>query len=110
MELVSSEWLRKRGGLHDARVLDLRWAGPHFEISFDDVWSNDLDLPDGAAPGAMVLEDASLMEGDLSATGEGWVSGIAMEGNEVHLNFFYCPVLIFQVTRVHWRPAEQQTC
>ena len=110
MELVSSEWLKKRGGLHDARVLDARWAGGHFEISFDDVWSNDPSLPDGAAPGTMVLEDASLKEGDLSATEDGWVGEIAMAGSEVHFNFFYRPVLIFHVTRVHWRPAEQQTC
>jgi|GEM_PF-2356656 len=114
MEVVSSEWLKERGGLHDARVVDVRWVGPDFEISFDDVWSNlrgwpgEGGMPDGEAPGTLVLEDASLKEGDLSATDDGWVSGIDLVGSEVHLDFFYSPVLIFDANRVHWLPAEQQ--
>jgi hypothetical protein len=111
MESITPEWLRKRGGLHDARVLDVRWVTSNLEISFDDVWSNEreLSVPPGRDPGTLVLEDAILVEGDLSAAEDGWVSSIEMVGSEVHFDFFRSPVLVFHAARVHWRPVEQQS-
>ena len=52
-----SDYFRNLGGLHDARVLDLRWnyAGKCFSIEIDDLHSNEAGEQDYCGPSQAVI-------------------------------------------------------
>jgi len=109
MQSVTSDWLYERGGLHDARVLDVRTVGSTLEIAFDDEWANErgISRPEGqAAPGTLVVEGFSAADGAPSPATGGWISEIALRGDELDLVFCDRPRLAVRVGAAWWRSAD----
>jgi len=107
MQPVTAEWLFERGGLHDARLRGVRRNGSAIEIDVDDEWANERGLgrPEGAAPGTLVIADAIVLQGDLSAADGGWISETMLHGNELRLLFCDREVLVFRAASVMWASA-----
>ena len=105
MQLVTSEWLSERGGLHDARVLGARWNGPNIEVAVDDEWANErgLSFGQGQAAGTLVLEDPLTTTVDLSSVVGGWISEVSILGSAVQLAFCDRDPLSFRVKAASWR-------
>ncbi len=108
MQPVTSKWVYERGGLHDARVIDVRVKGSVAEIALDDEWANErgLSLPEGQeAPGILVVEGISAMQDELRAATGGWISEVEFRGDELGLVFCDRPQLTLRITSVWWRSA-----
>jgi hypothetical protein len=109
MQTVSSEWLHERGGLHDARVIDVRATGSATEIALDDEWANSrgFSLPEGQeAPGTLVVEGISVAQGEPWEAAGGWISEVALRGDELDIMFCDRPQLTFRLGAAWWRSAD----
>jgi hypothetical protein len=108
MQPVTSEWLHEHGALHDARVIDVRTTGSVAEIALDDEWASlrGLSLPEGQeAPGILVVEGFSATQGEPCAATGGWISEVALRGDELDLMFCDRPQLTFRLAAAWWRSA-----
>jgi hypothetical protein len=98
---IDAEWLRARGGLHDARVVSVREVHDVTLIEIDDEWANQFDDKDPSRAGVIRLEGAVLMEGSWQDARGGWISELSF--NDVGLlQLDFCdsdPVLV-QISRV----------
>lgn len=106
MQSVTSDWLSERGGLHDARVTDVRTIGPVLEIVLDDEWVNErgLSRPEAQkAPGVLVVEEFFAIDGEPDAVTGGWVSEIAISGDRISLLLYDRPALRISMRATWWR-------
>lgn len=106
MQSITSDWLYERGGLHDARVADVRTFGPVLEIALDDEWANERGLgrPEGQkAPGVLVIQAFLATDGEPDAITGGWISEITISDDQLNLLFCDRPVLHISMGAAWWR-------
>lgn len=105
MQQVTSDWLDKRGDLHDATVTDVRQSGSSLEIDINDEWFNErgLTLPeDDAAPGKLVVEDFTAVEGEPKDAVGGWIYEILLADNQLTLQFCDRDPVRLRASAVRW--------
>lgn len=111
MQPVTAEWLHERGGLHDARVSDVRCEGSVAEIELDDEWANErgLRFPEGQeAPGRLVVKGISAAQDEFRALAGGWISFLELRGDELDLAFCDRARLIIRIDSAWWQSAQRE--
>ena len=108
MQPITAEWLHERGGLHDARVIEVCLEGPVAKIHIDDEWANErgLSRPEGQeSPGTLVLDGLSMAKDELLALSGGWVSYFELRGDELDLAFCDRPQINIRIASACWHGA-----
>lgn len=104
MTIVTTAWLEERGLLHDAHVLAAHAEGARVRINIDDELANEHDGSDGRFAGALVFQDAAILEGDLASLLGGWISEVEYRGGNVVFDFCDRDRLIVRSSSVSWEP------
>ena len=103
MTPITAAWLEERGLLHDARVLAAHVEGATVRISIDDEWSNEHDDADEGYAGAMVFQNAAILEGDIAAIEHGWISQVEHRDGNVVFDFCDRDRLVIKATVATWQ-------
>lgn len=104
MALITRAWLEERGLLHDARVVTAHVEGAQVHISIDDEWANEHDGSDGRCAGTLAFHDADVLEGDVSAVREGWISEVEHSGGAIIFTFCDRDRLVIRSSSATWDP------
>lgn len=79
MTKIDSDWLFKRGDLHDARITDIRRHDSRLEIDIHDEWVNERRLElleEEVFPATLIFFDA-VVSGTIPK--DGWIIELLME-------------------------------
>lgn len=112
MQKIDDIWLTERGGLHDAKLLSVHSSDQAIEISISDEWVNErgLSLSNGEkAPGSLLLENASVIQGALDDANGGWILDVKIHGTIIYFEFCDRAPLALQASAINWRSDHATT-
>lgn len=81
--VVTTDWLRARGGLHDAYIVAVQRTDSLMIIQIDDEWANFRDGTDDRIPGQFELHGAVLSAGDEDELPAASISKFALQPNGI---------------------------
>lgn len=77
--VVTTDWLKARGGLHDACINTIQRIESRLVIQIDDEWANEHDGPDDNSPGQLALHGAVLLAGSEEDLPGSYISDFSLE-------------------------------